>query len=226
MDKLVKVLLAEDEPSLGQIVKESLETRNFEVLHALNGEEAYKIYQNTPFDVLVLDVMMPKKDGFTLAKEIRQENKHIPIIFLTAKSQTKDVVEGFEHGGNDYLKKPFSMEELIVRINALLDRVNLKSDVENIGIGNYTFNHTKQTLTFQNQKQTLTHKESELLLHLSQKKNEVLDRTFILNKLWGDDDFFNARSMDVFISKLRKKLNQDENIQILNVRGYGYKLIC
>lgn len=226
MNKLIKVLLAEDEPSLGQIVKESLETRNFEVIHALDGEEAYKLYQNNIPDVLVLDVMMPKKDGFTLAKEIRQENKHIPIIFLTAKSQTKDVVEGFEHGGNDYLKKPFSMEELIVRIHALLDRVNLKNDVQNISIGSYIFNHTKQTLAYNNEKQTLTHKEAELLLHLTQKKNEVLDRTFILNKLWGDDDFFNARSMDVFISKLRKKLNQDENIQILNVRGYGYKLIC
>ncbi|CAL2102114.1 Transcriptional regulatory protein RprY [Tenacibaculum sp. 190130A14a] len=226
MNKSIKVLLAEDEPSLGQIVKESLETRDFEVLHALNGEEAYSTYQNNKPDVLVLDVMMPKKDGLTLAKEIRQENKHIPIIFLTAKSQTKDVVEGFEHGGNDYLKKPFSMEELIVRIHALLNRVNLKTDVENISIGNYVFNHTKQTLAFNNEKQTLTHKEAELLLHLTEKKNEVLDRTFILNKLWGDDDFFNARSMDVFISKLRKKLKQDENIQIINVRGYGYKLIC
>lgn len=226
MNKLINVLLAEDEPSLGQIVKESLETRNFEVSHALNGEEALEIYKAQTPDVLVLDVMMPKKDGFTLAKEIRQENRHIPIIFLTAKSQTKDVVEGFEHGGNDYLKKPFSMEELIVRIHSLLNRVTLKSNVENIKIGKYIFNHTKQTLSINSKKQTLTHKEAELLLHLTQKKNEVLDRTFILNKLWGDDDFFNARSMDVFISKLRKKLNQDENIQILNVRGYGYKLIC
>lgn len=226
MSKTIKVLLAEDEPSLGQIVKESLETRNFKVFHALNGEKAYEIYQVNPPDILVLDVMMPKKDGFTLAKEIRQENKHLPIIFLTAKSQAKDVVEGFEHGGNDYLKKPFSMEELIVRIHSLLNRVELKKNYDAINIGNYTFNYTKQVLSFNNDCKKLTHRESELLFHLSQKKNEVLDRSFILKKLWGDDDFFNARSMDVFISKLRKKLKHDESIQIINIRGYGYKLIC
>ena len=226
MTKKIKLLLAEDEPSLGQIVKESLETRNFEVFHAENGEEALSIYQKEQPEVLVLDVMMPKKDGFTLAKEIRQENNSVPIIFLTAKSQTKDVLEGFNHGGNDYLKKPFSMEELIVRINSLLDRINLKKDNSKIIIGQYNFNYTKQTLTFNEQSELLTHRESELLFHLSQKKNEILDRTFILKKLWGNDDFFNARSMDVFISKLRKKLQKDESIQIVNVRGYGYKLIC
>lgn len=226
MSKIIKVLLAEDEPSLGQIVKESLETRNFEVFHALNGEEAYEIYQTNSPDILVLDVMMPKKDGFTLAKEIRQENKHLPIIFLTAKSQAKDVVEGFEHGGNDYLKKPFSMEELIVRIHALLDRIEFRRNYDAINIGNYIFNYTKQVLSFNGEIKKLTHRESELLFHLSQRKNEILDRSFILKKLWGDDDFFNARSMDVFISKLRKKLKHDENIQIVNVRGYGYKLIC
>lgn len=226
MNKSLKILLAEDEPSLGQIVKESLETRNFEVFHALNGEIAYDYYQKESPDVLVLDVMMPKKDGFTLAKEIRQENNSIPIIFLTAKSQTKDVIEGFEHGGNDYIKKPFSIEELIVRINALMNRVELKTNSESINIGNYIFNHTKQTLSFNSEITQLTHKEAELLLHLTQKKNEILDRTFILNKLWGNDDFFNARSMDVFISKLRKKLKKDESIQIINIRGFGYKLIC
>lgn len=222
----VKVLLAEDEASLGMIVKESLETRNFEVYHAQNGEEALEMYNTKQPDVLVLDVMMPKKDGFTLAQEIRQKNKYIPIIFLTAKSQTSDVLEGFQMGGNDYLKKPFSMEELIVRINALLDRVQLKSNVEQIEIGEYSFNFTKQTLHFKEHTEQLTHREAELLFYLFEKKNEVLDRSFILNKLWGNDDFFNARSMDVFISKLRKKLKSDENIQILNVRGFGYKLIC
>ncbi|WP_439128041.1 response regulator transcription factor [Polaribacter sp.] len=222
----IKILLAEDEASLGMIVKESLESRNFTVFHAENGEEAFEIYKKEKLDILVLDVMMPKKDGFSLAKEIRQENKAIPIIFLTAKSQTSDVLEGFEHGGNDYLKKPFSMEELIVRIKALLNRIALKSDAENLKIGNYTFNFTKQILTFSDTEQQLTHREAQLLFYLHQKKNEVLDRTFILNKLWGNDDFFNARSMDVFISKLRKKLQKDENIQILNVRGFGYKLIC
>ncbi|MFD2530276.1 response regulator transcription factor [Polaribacter marinaquae] len=222
----IKVLLAEDEASLGMIVKESLETRNFTVFHAENGKIALEKYQKEKPDILVLDVMMPIKDGFTLAKEIRAENKHIPIIFLTAKSQTSDVLEGFNNGGNDYLKKPFSMEELIVRIKALLNRIELKTDTENIKIGNYLFNLTKQTLTFSEEEQQLTHREAQLLFYLFEKKNEVLDRTFILNKLWGNDDFFNARSMDVFISKLRKKLNQDENIQIINVRGFGYKLIC
>ena len=222
----IKVLLAEDEASLGMIVKESLESRDFTVFHAENGEEAFEIYQTEKPDILVLDVMMPKKDGFTLAKEIRLENKGIPIIFLTAKSQTSDVLEGFNHGGNDYLKKPFSMEELIVRIKALLNRIQLKTNVENIKIGEYIFNLTKQTLEFSSETEQLTHREAQLLFYLFEKKNAVLDRTFILNKLWGNDDFFNARSMDVFISKLRKKLKKDTNIQILNVRGFGYKLIC
>ena len=222
----IKVLLAEDEASLGMIVKESLESRDFTVFHAENGEEAFEIYQTEKPDILVLDVMMPKKDGFTLAKEIRLENKGIPIIFLTAKSQTSDVLEGFNHGGNDYLKKPFSMEELIVRIKALLNRIQLKTNVENIKIGEYVFNLTKQTLEFSSETEQLTHREAQLLFYLFEKKNAVLDRTFILNKLWGNDDFFNARSMDVFISKLRKKLKKDANIQILNVRGFGYKLIC
>ena len=222
----IKVLLAEDEPSLGQIVKESLETRNFTVFLAENGEVAYKQYQKEVPDILVLDVMMPKKDGFTLAKEIRQENKQIPIIFLTAKSQTKDVLDGFKHGGNDYLKKPFSMEELIVRIHSLLDRISLKPSKSAIKIGQFTFNYTKQNLQYQEETVLLTHKESELLYELSEKRNEILDRTFILKKLWGDDDFFTARSMDVFISKLRKKLKKDKNIQIINIRGFGYKLMC
>jgi DNA-binding response OmpR family regulator len=222
----IKVLLAEDETSLGMIVKESLESRNFTVFYAENGKEAFEIYKKENPDILVLDVMMPKKDGFTLAKEIRLDNKKIPIIFLTAKSQTSDVLEGFNNGGNDYLKKPFSMEELIVRIKSLLNRIETKTNVDAVKLGNYSFNLTKQTLENSLEIQQLTHREAQLLFHLFEKKNEILDRTFILNKLWGDDDFFNARSMDVFISKLRKKLKKDKNIQILNVRGFGYKLIC
>lgn len=220
------ILLAEDEPSLAQIIKESLETRNFEVYLAENGEKALEIYQEKNPNILVLDVMMPIKDGFTLAKEIRNKDNNVPIIFLTAKSQTKDVLEGFSHGGNDYLKKPFSMEELIVRIQSLLDRKTIKTNIEKIVIGDYIFNQTKQTLEHNGNIMLLTHRESELLYLLTLKKNEISDRTFILKKLWGNDDFFNARSMDVFITKLRKKLKSDENIQIVNVRGYGYKLIC
>ena len=222
----IKVLLAEDEASLGMIVKESLESRDFIVFHLENGAEAFEIYQKEKPDILVLDVMMPKKDGFTLAKEIRLENKKIPILFLTAKSQTADVLEGFNHGGNDYLKKPFSMEELIVRIKSLLNRIELKTNIDTIKIGEYSFNLTKQTLEYTSEIEQLTHREAQLLFHLFKKKNEVLDRTFILNKLWGNDNFFNARSMDVFISKLRKKLKKDDSLQIINIRGFGYKLIC
>ncbi|PQB08042.1 DNA-binding response regulator [Polaribacter filamentus] len=222
----IKVVLAKDEASLGMIVKESLESRDFIVFHAENGDEAFEMYQKEKPDVLVLDVMMPKKDGFTLAKEIRLENKKIPILFLTAKSQTVDVLEGFNHGGNDYLKKPFSMEELIVRIKSLLNRIELKTNIDTIKIGEYSFNLTKQTLEYTSEIAQLTHREAQLVFHLFEKKNEVLDRTFILNKLWGSDDFFNARSMDVFISRLRKKLKKDNTLQIINIRSFGYKLIC
>lgn len=233
MDNQISILLAEDEPSLGQIIKESLETRNFKVTLCVNGEEALKQFQNIKPQILVLDVMMPKKDGFTLAKEIRLQDTTVPIIFLTAKSQTQDVVEGFSIGGNDYLKKPFSMEELIVRIYALIDRSSLQMKTKILPIGKFIFNFPKQTLLFKpdgngedSKLKMLTHREAHLLFHLYNNKNEVLDRSFILKKLWGNDDFFNARSMDVFITKLRKKLSLDENIQIVNVRGYGYKLIC
>jgi len=222
-----KILLAEDEPALGQIIKESLETRNFEVLLCENGEKAYQVYQKESPELLVLDVMMPKKDGFTLAKEIRLEDDAIPILFLTAKSQTEDVVEGFNIGGNDYLKKPFSIEELIVRINNLLNRTQLQKTADILEFGAFSFNFPKQYLSYkESERVQLTHREAHLLYHLIKNKNEVLDRSLILNKLWGTDDFFSARSMDVFITKLRKKLKQDENIQIVNVRGFGYKLIC
>ena len=227
MSNPVKLLLAEDEPALGQIVKETLETRGFEVFLCENGEKALEKYQRESPEILVLDVMMPKKDGFTLAKEIRSVDDTIPIIFLTAKSQTHDVVEGFSIGGNDYLKKPFSIEELIVRIENLLNRSKVQKSSDLLKIGDYTFDFPKQILRF---KQTdsiqLTHREAHLLFHLIKNKNTVLDRSIILKKLWGNDDFFSARSMDVFITKLRKKLKQDDTIQILNVRGFGYKLIC
>jgi DNA-binding response OmpR family regulator len=220
------ILLAEDEPALGQIIKESLETRDFNVLLCENGEKAYQVYKSENPKLLVLDVMMPKKDGFTLAKEIRMEDDAIPIIFLTAKSQTQDVVEGFTIGGNDYLKKPFSMEELIVRIHNLLNRTKLQKSAEIMKIGDFTFDFPKQTLQYKEEdKVQLTHREAHLLFHLIKNKNEVLDRSLILNKLWGTDDFFTARSMDVYITKLRKKIKADSSLQIVNVRGFGYKLI-
>lgn len=225
MPEKTTILLAEDEIALGRIVKESLETRDFRVLWAKDGEEALRVFQSKQPELLVLDVMMPKKDGFILAKEIRQINQNIPIIFLTAKSQTKDVVEGFGSGGNDYLKKPFSMEELIVRMNNLLGQdKNFRKKL--VKIGEYTFDVPKQTLQFKlEEKIRLTHREAQLLYHLCKNKNQVLNRSLILKKLWNNDDFFSARSMDVFISKLRKKLKKDSSIKIINVRGFGYKLV-
>ncbi|WP_417876193.1 response regulator transcription factor [Winogradskyella sediminis] len=225
MANKIKLLLAEDEAALGQIVKESLETRDFEVMLCENGEKAFEKYTTEKPEILVLDVMMPKLDGFTLAKNIRAIGDDIPIIFLTAKSQTADVVEGFSIGGNDYLKKPFSMEELIVRVHNLLSRTKTQKKSDIIRIGDYTFEFPKQHLTFKDEDFVqLTHREAHLLFHLIKNKNQVLDRSLILNKLWGTDDFFTARSMDVFISKLRKKLIKDKRIQIINVRGFGYKL--
>lgn len=221
-----KILLAEDEEALGTIVRESLETRGFDVLYCKDGEAAKEQFVIHQPDLLVLDVMMPRKDGFTLVQEIRKQNQWIPIIFLTAKSRTEDVVEGFGYGANDYLKKPFSMEELIVRIKALLGRQTTHKKDDPIEVGQYIFEHQKQLLTFRGDEQILTNREAELLYALIQNRNQLTDRKEILNRLWGNDDFFNARSMDVFISKLRKYLSRDESIKILNVRGYGYKLVC
>lgn len=228
MDHKITILLAEDEDVLGQIVKESLETRNFNVILCRNGEEVLPAYQEFHPELLVLDIMMPKKDGFTAAKEVRNVNAQVPIIFLTAKSQTQDVVEGFAIGGNDYVKKPFSMEELIVRIHNLLRYKGPadKKQEDKITIGRYTLDVAKQQLQFKEEEPVvLTHKETQLLFHLASYRNEVLERSFILNKLWNTDDFFTARSMDVYITKLRKKLEKDTEIQILNIRGIGYKLI-
>lgn len=225
MSEKINILIAEDEPALGQIVKESLETRNFQVQLVADGEKAIMAFHEKMPHIMVLDVMMPKKDGFTVAREIRQINGNIPIIFLTAKSQTSDVLEGFDSGGNDYLRKPFSMEELIVRINNLLNRKKLSEAGNIIKIGDYEFDFSRQTLKYkEEEKDLLTHREAHLLFHLCMNLNNVLDRSLILKKLWGDDDFFNTRSMDVFITKLRKKLRKDDKIQIINVRGYGYKL--
>ncbi|UII22708.1 response regulator transcription factor [Fulvivirga ligni] len=225
MKEEIKVLLAEDEAALGLIVKESLESRGFQVELCENGVAASKSYASNKPDVLVLDVMMPQKDGFTVAQEIRRIDPFIPIIFLTAKSRTEDVVEGFGYGANDYIKKPFSMEELIVRINALVNRAAKPETDAWITLGSYQFHLSKQVLVHEKAEETLTHREAQLLYQLIIHKNDLTERSVILKELWGNDDFFNARSMDVFISKLRKKLQHDSSIQILNVRGYGYKLV-
>lgn len=225
----VKVLFVEDEEALGMIVKESLEMRGFDIIHCEDGEKGFFEYTKNNPDICVLDVMLPKRDGFTLAKDIRKLNPSVPIIFLTARSKTEDVVKGFELGGNDYLKKPFSMEELIVRIKALLGRVStaVKSDKNTscLELGIYKFYPQQQLLDHNGEQKKLTHRESELLKIMCLNANRVMDRKLILQSLWGDDSFYNARSMDVFITKLRRYLKNDPTIEIINVRGIGYKLI-
>ena len=220
----IKVLLAEDEPSLGMIVKESLETRGFIVQWFENGQAAFNSFSESKPDILVLDVMMPLKDGFSLAREIRKKDQQTPIIFLTAKSQTEDLLEGYDAGGNDYLKKPFSMEELIVRMKELLQRKEKLAKTSKIQIGEYSFDYPKQRLKHDELELQLTHREAEVLKRLAEARNVLVDRSVMLSEIWGDDDFFNARSMDVFITKLRKKLSKDPSVQIINVRGFGYKL--
>lgn len=225
--KKIRILLAEDELALGSIIQESLESREFSVRLCGDGQAAWESYQQDKPDVLVLDVMLPKKDGFTLATEIRKIDIQTPIIFLTSKGQSEDVVKGFSLGGNDYVRKPFSMEELIVRIKAQLDKQLIRQSTSDwIGLGNYQFHANRQVLRLGKTETSLTARESQLLQMLLQNANEITDRTLILNQIWGTDDFFTARSMDVFITKLRKKLHEDPAVQILNVRGYGFKLVC
>ncbi|MCT4674170.1 MAG: response regulator transcription factor [Prolixibacteraceae bacterium] len=227
MKENIKVLLVEDEEALGMVVSDSLRSRGFDVTYCIDGEKGLEEAIQGSYDILALDVMLPKMDGFTIAKEFRKNNQHTPIIFLTAKSQTEDVVEGFELGGNDYLKKPFSLEELIVRIKALVKRFAQEEEqtIEACYIGQYKFNIIKQTLVLDENSRNLTHREAELLYMLFEKRNQVLERKKVLMQLWGDDSFFNARSMDVFITRLRKYLKDDPNVQIVNIRGFGYKLI-
>jgi DNA-binding response OmpR family regulator len=221
------VLLIEDEPSLGLIVKDSLESRGFAVQLAADGEAGLALFRQQCPDIVVADVMMPKLDGFALARLIRQENAAVPILFLTARSQPADVVQGFELGGNDYLKKPFSMDELIVRIKAQLSRQPAAAPAPGgpLAIGRYEFDHPKQKLRFGAQEEALTNREAELLKRLYDQRNQVLERNVVLRDLWGDDSFFNGRSLDVFITRLRRCLKDDPQVQIVNVRGIGYKLI-
>jgi DNA-binding response OmpR family regulator len=223
-----KILLVEDEILLGKIVKESLEVRGFTMYHVTDGQQGLERYREIQPDLVVLDIMMPRMDGLSLVKEIRKNDKRTPIIFLTAKSQTADVVKGFESGGNDYLKKPFSMDELIVRIQELLQRTSIPAgdNPHHYIIGRFTFEYEKQSLKSDTHSFQLSHREAEILMRLCLHQNKVLERKQVLLDLWGDDSFFNARSMDVFISKLRRYLKEDPEVQIVNIRGVGYKLIC
>jgi DNA-binding response OmpR family regulator len=223
----VKVLLAEDDENLGSLLKEYLQAKSFETHWVTDGDKAFKSFEKNKYDICILDIMMPVKDGFTLAKEIRMLNREIPIIFLTAKSMKEDVFEGFSIGADDYITKPFSMEELLYRMQAVLRRtkgdINKKQDIYNIG--KYKFDTHKQLLIFGDREQKLTTKESELLRLLCNNANQVLERNFALRTIWIDDNYFNARSMDVYITKLRKYLKDDPSVEIMNIHGTGYKLI-
>ena len=210
------------------LLKEYLRAKGFETVLCEDGEIAYERFLNEPFDICIFDVMMPKKDGFTLAQEIRTVNGEVPIIFLTAKSLKEDILEGFKIGADDYITKPFSMEELVFRIEAILRRVKGKKgkEVTMYKIGRFTFDTQKQVLAIDDKSTKLTTKESELLSLLCAHVNEILERNFALKTIWIDDNYFNARSMDVYITKLRKHLKDDPSIEIINIHGKGYKLIA
>lgn len=230
MAKTYQIILVEDEPSLAMIIQDSFEQEGYQVQHFSQAEDALKAYHQEKPDLLVLDVMLPKSNGYELAKQIRNTDRLTPIIFLTAKSKVEDVVAGFEAGGNDYLRKPFSIEELLVRIKVLLNDQRLlpldqNSQQTEWNIGQYHFDSNRQMLTFGEQSLVLTGRESILLALFCQHQNRLLEKTSILLKIWGDDSFFNSRSMDVYISKLRKHLKKDPSVKIINVRGAGYKLV-
>ena len=225
----LKILLVEDDPNLGTLLQEYLDAKGYETKLGKDGKEGYDLFCKQDYDLILLDVMMPIKDGITLAKEIRMNNKNVPIIFLTAKSMKEDTIEGFNAGGDDYITKPFSMEELLVRIQAVLRRTNkqmsISNEQNNFTLGAYTFNSEKQLLEHNGQQQKLTTKESGLLRLLCVHKNDVLDRNFALKTIWHDDNYFNGRSMDVYIAKLRKYLKDDQKVEIINIHGKGFKLL-
>ena len=227
-----KILLAEDDPNLGMLLQDYLQLKGkFEVVLCQDGEEALKTFNNQHFDMCIFDVMMPKKDGFTLGKDIRRINSKIPIIYATAKTMIEDKAEAYNLGGDDYITKPFRIEELLFRINALFKRVSYSDKTDAVEqqtkfeIGNYKFDYTSQLIINADVQQKLSTKEAELLRLLCLKKNEVLTREEALISIWHDDNYFNGRSMDVFLSKLRKYLKEDPKVEIINVHGKGYKLL-
>jgi DNA-binding response OmpR family regulator len=229
--KQKKVLLVEDDPNLGLILQDYLELKGkYYVVLATDGEQGFKAFTKERFDICILDVMMPKKDGFTLGKEIRKINPDVPIIFATAKAMMEDKSEAFNLGGDDYITKPFRIEELLLRINALLKRAanqekNTSVELEKFDIGDYLFDYHNQIIRRDDVQQKVSTKEAELLRLLCIKKNTVLTREEALLSIWHDDNYFNGRSMDVFLSKIRKYLKDDPKVEILNVHGKGYKLI-
>lgn len=221
------ILLVEDEPFLARVIKDSLGQREYDVTHTPDGAIAYSLFQNGIFSLCIVDVMLPHTDGFALVRQIRAHNTRVPVLFLTARTATEDLVEGYNSGGNDYLKKPFSLEELFLRVNELLKRTTHQTDdsAAELIIGKYIFLPHKQVLRFQEEEAKLSHRETALLLLLYKSRAAILERRTALMTVWGDDSFYNTRTMDVFITKLRKRLRNDPAIEILNIRSVGYKLL-
>ena len=228
MNEKTRILLCEDDESLGMLLREYLQAKGYDAELCNDGEAGYRAFVKDPADICVLDVMMPKKDGFSLARDIKQTSPDTPIVFLTAKTLKEDVFEGFKIGADDYITKPFSMEELTLRIEAIMRRVHIKkqSDLDVFKMGGFTYEVKKQLITLNNDEvKKIINKESELLVLLYQHANDVLQRDFALKTIWVDDNYFNARSMHVYITKLRKHLKDDPNVEIINVHGKGYKLV-
>ena len=227
MEEKTRILLCEDDENLGMLLRVYLQAKGFEAELYPDGDQGYKAFLKGKYDLCVLDVMMPEKDGFQVAQEIRNVNSEVPIIFLSARALKEDILSGFKIGADDYITKPFSMEELVFRIEAILRRVRGKrdKDITMFRLGKLTFDTQKQTLMNGNKSTKLTTKESELLTLLCNHANEILERNYALKTIWIDDNYFNARSMDVYITKLRKHLREDPSIEIINIHGKGYKLI-
>ncbi|MCF6405926.1 response regulator transcription factor [Chitinophaga filiformis] len=231
--KKIKLLLVEDEIVLAGVVKETLEANGFHISHAENGAQGWEQYLSFRPEICVVDIMMPKKDGIALVKDIRTVDEQTPVIYLTAKSETQDVIKGLQTGADDYIKKPFSLEELILRIRTLLKRSQIANtpaapNTNNSGVyilGTYTFDHNRQELRHEKGDIRLSLREADMLKMLAERPNATTHRRNILLELWGDDNFFNARNMDVYISKIRKYLQHDPSVQLVNVRGLGYKLV-
>lgn len=222
-----KILVVEDDPNLGLLLQEYLTIKGFVADLGHDGDEGLSLFVKGQYDLCIFDVMMPKKDGFTLAKEIRMSDKEVPIIFLTAKSQKEDTLQGFRIGADDYMTKPFSMEELLARMQAILRRKNntQTEQIKTFEFASFLFDYEHQSLIQNGQTSKLTGKESELLKMLCENIGKPVSRSFALKSIWGDDSYFNARSMDVYVTKLRKFLKADETVQIINLHGEGFKLV-
>ena len=224
------LLLVEDDPNLGALLQEYLTDKGYPTARAMDGQEGWQMFVDGEYDLCIFDVMMPRKDGFSLAKEVRMSGRDVPIVFLTAKSMKEDTIQGFRVGADDYITKPFDRDELLLRIEAILRRYRRTSapDTEPsvFKIGSYTFEYDHQQLSRNGDATRLTSKESELLKLLCQNLNQPISRSFALKVIWGDDTYFNARSMDVYITKLRKHLKEDSTVQIMNLHGEGFKLMC